>query len=327
MNNIKYFDYSLKNEDNEDDIRKILDPKGVVVISQEKKNKLMKEVEKLEKLITKYYNIKKVIIEKDEQNTILDEIIKIIETSKENINYTPFAKYFLVLGYSFSKVKNIFRKIQIDEKRELMEYLLDMYIKNRYEIYKELGYTHSILQIMADEATSKRYGAIGLKALKKILEPLGFVYVEKKEDFEKQDYCFINTDKKGKKLFDKILEEKKVDFTYKKDEDNKYSDMLIKIKQNYFILEHKLTNGVGGLQNLEIREIIKFIEYDEKKAKKIHYVSCLQGDFFKNLNSDATKKKNVGQRKNIIETLKKHPDNYFINGKGLEKLVKDYMER
>lgn len=50
-------------------------------------------------------------------------------------------------------------------------------------------------------------------------------------------------------------------------------------------MEHKLTNGGGGSQNAEINEIIQFINYGEA-SNKVHYVSCLAGNFFKKLNKD-----------------------------------------
>ena len=83
---------------------------------------------------------------------------------------------------------------------------------------------------------------------------------------------------------------------------------------------------VGGSQNAEINEIINFIRYDEKKEKKIHYVSCLQGDFFKSITPDSTQPKNVAQRENILNALKEHPNNFFVNGKALEKLIEEYKK-
>ncbi len=102
--------------------------------------------------------------------------------------------------------------------------------------------------------------------------------------------------------------------------------MLFKVNNDFYVLEHKLTNGCGGSQNAEINEIIQFINYTEEN-KDWHYVSCLQGNFFKKLNENNKEPKSANQYKNVINNLNQNPNNFFINGKGFEKLIHDLVSR
>ena len=54
--------------------------------------------------------------------------------------------------------------------------------------------------------------------------------------------------------------------------------------------------------------------------RDIHYVSCLQGNFMKLLNSNNDNPKNQVQYKNILKHLEKYKQNYFVNSQGLKKL-------
>ena len=88
-----------------------------------------------------------------------------------------------------------------------------------------------------------------------------------------------------------------------------------------------MTNGDGGSQNAEINEIISFIKQQEVN-KKVHYISCLEGNFMSKLNianSNTTKQNNkhISQYNDIVNNLTKYQNNYFVNGNGLKMLIKD----
>jgi len=53
----------------------------------------------------------------------------------------------------------------------------------------------------------------------------------------------------------------------------------------------------------------------------------LQGDFIQYLTEHSTQPKNITQRTNIQTTLNEHSNNYFVNGKGLEQLLKDFIQK
>ena len=126
-------------------------------------------------------------------------------------------------------------------------------------------------------------------------------------------------------MFNRFLKENNIIFEFRKTRDNKNPDMLLKINDEYFIVEHKLTNGGGGSQNAEINEIIQFINYGEEN-KHWHYISCLQGNFFKKINAENQEPKAASQYKNIVNALNSYPQNYFINGKGFEKFINDFTK-
>lgn len=327
MNNLEYFKYSL---DNRDSVENFVKPEGVKVINESADDDpsiLMDVVNKLNGLITTYSTLKsmgkssteKVVIE------VVDKICKILEKRDLNVNYAPFCVYFQVMRYSYASYKENYLSMDCQEKRDLIIYLLDAYLDNRYEMYEYHGYSHMVLQVMSDASSSRRNGTIGIQMLQAILNPLGFKYVHNYEDLISEKFCYIDSDKKGKKTFKDFIKNKNIAFEFQNSRENKYPDMLIKINNDYFILEHKLTNGGGGSQNAEINEIIDFTRYDEND-KNIHFISCLQGDFLQYLTEHSTQPKNIIQRENIIEALTDHPNNYFVNGKALEKLVKDYMK-
>ena len=59
-------------------------------------------------------------------------------------------------------------------------------------------------------------------------------------------------------VFFNFVKNFKLNFKSSKLRDNKIPDAVIRINNEYYIVEHKLTNGSGGSQNAEINEIIKF---------------------------------------------------------------------
>lgn len=324
VSNIDYFKFSQTHDD------EILDesrPEGSLVINinpSEPKTPLMKANEKLIDLISKYKEIKdNGTIDDGTKINILDSIINIIENTRL-INYSPFCVYFQVIGYSYSAYMNEKDSMTSDEKREKIDFLLNLYIQYRHELYLNHGYSDQILQVLSDAASSKRKGKTGIIKIEEILKPLKFTRAKKMIDLNYQEFCYILPDKGDGKLFDDFLFKHKIAFDFSKVRDNKKPDMLFKIKNDFFILEHKLTNGGGGSQNQEINEIIQFINYEET-SNNWHYISCLQGDYFKRINKTNTEPKVVSQYKNITDALSLHPGNYFVNGKGFEKLIKDLV--
>ena len=143
-------------------------------------------------------------------------------------------------------------------------------------------------------------------------------------DLDGEGTGFLLPDKGDRKEFDYFLQERNIDFDFRKIRDNKLPDMLLKIKNDIFIIEHKFTNGGGGSQNAELNEIIQFVNHSEKDSK-VHFVSCLQGDYFKKLNSNNKEPKARTQYENIVGALSKNLNNFFVNGKGLKKLVADFV--
>lgn len=322
MDNKDYFKFSQQNDD---DIVDFSRPEGVLVINRnasEPETALMIANHNLTELITTYKTIRNdKDVDPNYENKILDRIIHIIETTNL-INYSAFCVYLQVVGYSFSSYNSEKNAMVQSEKRDLIRQLLDLYIDNRHDMYLYHGYSDQVLQVNSDAASSRRKGKTGIEKMEDILKPLGFVKAKTILELKGRRFCYLLPDKGDLDLFNRFLRENGIVFEFRKTRDNKNPDMFLKIKDDYYILEHKLTNGAGGSQNAEINEIIQFINYDEGK-EHWHYISCLQGNFFKKLNSSNLEPKAASQYRNVINNLNNHKGNYFINGKGFEKLMHD----
>lgn len=326
MNNKFYFEFSQEHRDTILDFSK---PIGVLVINKnnsESETDLMRKNHELINLITTYETLKKENAIKDEYvNIIVDKIIEIIETT-DLINYSAFCVYFQVVGYSFNSYKNEKNKMTINDKRNLFKQLLDLYIDNRHDVYLFHGYSDNILQINCDAASSRRKGKIGIEKMESILNKLNFFRAKTIQDLKDKPFCFLLPDKGDIYLFNNFLKNNNIVFEFRNSRDNKNPDMLIKIRDNYYILEHKLTNGAGGSQNAEINEIVQFINYSETNPKW-HYVACLQGDYFRKLKVNNNEPKTKAQYENIVKNLKWNSSNYFVNGEGFKKLILDLVNQ
>ncbi|WP_406617001.1 hypothetical protein [Mycoplasmopsis adleri] len=212
--------------------------------------------------------------------------------------------------------------MNLNTKRELFKRIVQLYIENRHSIYCYHGYSNQALQINADLATNKRKGKTGIKQILNVLEPYSFIKANSLNEFNNYKFMYILPDKGDKELFDKILKDKNIRFQFRKERENKNPDLLIKIGDEIFIVEHKLTNGSGGTQNAGINEIIRFISHSEINPK-VHYVSCLQGNVFRKLNQQNEKSKI--QHTSLIDSLKMNPQNFFLNNNGFSQLILDYI--
>ena len=239
--------------------------------------------------------------------------------------YSSFCVYLQVVGYSFNTYDSEKNALNLDEKIKLLKSLVNLYIDNRHDLYCYHGYSDQVLQVNSDASSSRRKGKMGIEKMEDVLYPLGFKRAKNLLMLKNLALCYILPDKGDINLFNVLLNENNINFEFRQTRDNKNPDMLLKIYDDFYILEHKLTNGAGGSQNAEINEIIQFINYTESKLNW-HYVSCLQGNFFKKLNELNSEPKAANQYQNVINNLENHPNNYFINGKGFEKLITDLVE-
>ena len=349
--NIYYFKYSLNNSDT---IIDFSNPSGVEVISKNKElqpKELQMANNKLIDLITAYkvLNLQKYPDNNSIKQIVLD-IIKILDNVKL-INYSAFCAYFQVLKYSYSTYKSEQKYMNENDRIELLKKVLNMYLDNRHNMYSSYGYSDQVLQVMSDISSARRNGKTGIEKIESIIIPNGFI---KAKLFDKllleRSKCYILPDKDGKSLFEEFIRYNQIDFKFSAERDNKYPDLLLKYNDEIFIIEHKMTNGDGGSQNESINEIINFIKQTEKN-KNIHYVSCLQGNFIKalakdnnidnidrdffnidisqyaesNITTGNKKNKHEHQYSHILQNLKVYPENYFVNGFGLELLISDII--
>lgn len=322
MDNIELFELSRANSSLNFDFS---NPRGVLVIpkSKDQENELTKANHKIIDYITTYKVIKDKPEAEELKKNIIGEIIRIIETT-DHINYSSFCIYFQVLKYSYSAFMGT-NTLTDDDKYELIKNTVELYIENRHDIYMSHGYSDQVLQVQSDAASSRRNGVTGTNSLSTIMESKGFSRAKSYVDIL-GNYAYILPDKGDKSLLDEILSQNSIDFEFQKTRDNKNPDLAFVLDDDIFILEHKLTNGGGGSQNMEINEIISFIGYSENN-KKVHYISCLQGDYLNKLNEENGEPKAAAQYQNIMNNLSNNKSNYFVNEFGLSELIDFYKER
>jgi hypothetical protein len=316
--NQEYFDYSRKTHKTLPDFSK---SNGIMMLSSRKgeNTALMRINHRLTQLIDEYDSDAN-NISKDRKDEILGEIFSML-LKEENINYTPFAQYFKVLSYSYGTFVKA-KHLSVNERLSILEGILKHYIANRHYIYLEHGYSDIVLQVMSDDYSSRRQGGSGIDKIDKILIQLGF---DKANDLERysNNYYFF-PDKDGKRLLDPFCQKNHINFQFKKDNQNKYPDVVIVIDQHILIVEHKLTNSIGGAQNQEINELIRFIDQKENSSN-VHYIAFLQGDYIELFNEHnlASGDKITQQYNHIVQTLKKEPNNFFVDENGFASLVND----
>ena len=101
-------------------------------------------------------------------------------------------------------------------------------------------------------------------------------------------------------------------------------DFLIKNNDHIFIVEHRHMKESGGGQDKQINEVISFISFSESNVK-IHYISFLDGIYFNLfINKKYFEEDEIShQLKNIKRSLNQNKQNYFVNTKGFDKLLKE----
>ncbi len=320
VNNIKLLNISLKSP--EPIIDEFYIKSGNIIISNNPKNptELMKKNNALLESISAYNfaknNKNKAMIEKATEKIL--EIVK-----NKNINYSEFVSFWPVVDISYS----LFSKLNNKDQFEIIRNIADKYIELRHCIYLSYGYSPTTLQVGKDAKAHKESGSLGLNKVAKILDQAGY---QKANHFLLEDFIcqgskkYIESDKKGKRLFKDLLKCYKIKFSWSKSKEQKMPDFLIRSGKDIFIVEHKHMKEGGGGQDKQINEVISFISFSENNPN-MHYVSFLDGIYF-NLFTNKKyliKGKIFNQLNNITKNLKQNPQNYFVNTKGFMELIKN----
>lgn len=318
IDNIKLLEFSFENP--EPIIDEFYLKNGNLIIAENPKEltDLMKQNLNLLESISAYNFAKKNKNQVTAKKAI-ETIFKIIKS--KNINYSEFVSFWPVVDISYS----VFSKMNDDEKMKILKIIIEKYIELRHNLYSTYGYTPTTLQVGKDAKAHKESGSLGINKVSKILDSFGFnkANSETVEDFTKGDKKYIETDKKGKKLFKELLIHYKIKFSWSAEKEEKMPDLLIRYRDNIFIVEHKHMKEGGGGQNKQINEIISLIGFSESD-KKIHFISFLDGTYF-NLFTDnkyLTKGKILKQINGIRDSLKINKQNYFVNTAGFKELFK-----
>jgi len=318
INNLKLFEYSLNNP--EPIIDEFYLKNGDLIISENSKKPtdlMLKNIDLIESISA--YSFAKKTKSSATARKALKKISKIIKN--KNINYSEFVSFWSVVDISYS----IFNKMNGKEQLKILKNITEKYIELRHSIYSTYGYTPTTLQASKDAKAHKESGNLGIYKVSKILDSQGFKKTndESIKKFISGKKKYIESDKKGKKLFRDLLKYYKIDFKWSSKKENKMPDFLIRCDNNIYIVEHKHMKEGGGGQDKQINEIISFIGQSEN-SKKIYYVSFLDGIYF-NLfaNKNLNKGKILNQISNIKNNLKNNKRNYFVNTAGFKKLLKN----
>jgi len=317
INNIELFEKCIENKESYiDPYYNKLDNK-LITDNPSKINKIMISNKSLLENITAY-KIAMISNNLEMKRIIIENIIK--ELAVPGINYSEFVSYWSVKDISYS----IYNKILFnkDLKSEFLEMIVPEFIKDRHDIYTNHGYTATTLQVMYDSKSHKRNGDAGKIKIEDILRNTGFNYLNSNNliEFEKNDKIFIFPDRTEKILFNEIIKKYNINFNWSKNHENKKTDILIKNRNIFYIVEHKHMKESGGGQDKQMSEIIDFISY---KDLNVSYISFLDGIYF-NVIADQDNKsgKPFIQKQSIIKNLENNKQNFFVNTYGFNELLK-----
>lgn len=235
----------------------------------------------------------------------------ILNLNEEGSNYTPFVREMISRDLSLS----LFKSLKTVEKRELLNDLVE-----KYEIKKSNRKNMKFaFELLYDDGTSRRKSHNGTEKMQEIFESLGYSKY-RKEVYQFEDTNFyIFPDKDGKKVFDSILEKEIVDFGFRDKKQGKYPDALVKRGHEIYIIEHKNIDESGGAQNKQVGELIDFIRFTPSKPH-FHFVAYLTGFYGRKImNPEQPKQKK--QKDTIVRQLRQSPENYFLIGDGLKKII------
>jgi hypothetical protein len=285
-------------------------------------NKLMKSSVELQRFIDTYCTLRinmKLDPSDEKVQFVISSIIKVFGVS--GMNFTPLSQYLMVHNLNYS----VFCDLKDDEKRQILVYVLDAYIVNRHLMYSNHGYSNIVLQVMSDNYSHKRKSKAGIEKIVSQVETHGIERLNDIKAVDKLDSFYILPDKGDKGYFNAILKKYEIDFTFSRNKQDKYPDLLFKKGPEIFIVEHKNMKENGGGQDKQISEILDFI--DEKETNpNVHYITYLDGIFSNLLVANATSK-NLTQYEYLLRVLNDNSRNFFVNTFAFEQLLEDIIKK
>jgi len=310
--NLDYWEISLKNP--EPIIDEYYTFNKLIVQNQN----LIQKVERLRELITTYC----VLLEIDKQalGKILDEIYMI--ALHKNIQYTEFIAFWKTLDLSYSSL----RQLPEQDRKLMLHKVLEEYCEKRRKLYDELGYSNVVVQALYDSGVSRKKGKAGIEKITNlILQKLKNSQIFRTIDELRSQILGYFLPDKNKTLFDEFIENYNIEYRFSQTYQGKLPDVVLKVVDQFFIIEAKHINETGGAQDKQIAELISFINQREP-SQNIHYVAFLDGLYF-NYFINPPKGSKVSQQKEDIENCLKHNhSNFFVNTAGFVNLLKDLSE-
>lgn len=308
LNNVDLFNECLKHPVKNIDLvaRETLN-KVILPFDDTVPTELLKRHSKLLELITSYDNYRR----NNDTTYMVEIILKIDDCLKfEGMNYCPFSQYFMVHDVTYDMYLN---KLNIEEK----EYILDCYLEDRHQLYLNRNYSDIVFQVLTDSYSHKRKGAMGVVKLRKICSEFNIPKINDISQI-KYDLYYILPDAGDAELFNKIIDIEHIKFEFKTTHQGKMPDALIKIGNNFLIVEHKILKESGGGQDKQMTEIIDFIGWRERG---VYYISFMAGIYFNELINPRETIKLYKDKQNIYSNLSNCPSNYFVNEFGFNKII------
>jgi len=311
--NIEYWNESLTHPEQLLDDYYIFD--DIIVNDQN----LIEKIKQLRLLIITYCKMTE--IDENVTSKILDKIYNII-VSIENIQYTEFVAFWKNLDLSYSVFKDFKNS---PEPTNILRDILKKYCEKRFELYNSLGYSNITVQALYDAGASRKKGMAGINKLEDLIKSRfkDVIHAEDWNSLENANIAYFLPDSKDEKLFIEFCEIYKIQFEFGKTHQGKEPDMVLKVNQDFFIIEAKHINESGGAQDKQIVEVIDFIKNSES-SNKIHYLSFMDGLYFNKFSQEnITNNKINNQKRNIEEILENHENNFFVNTYGFKSLLND----
>lgn len=321
LDNLAYFEEANKNKE------ELIDPNYQFIVERKvipntiyEDNELTRSNKKVIRFIqtleTNIFELKKDLNDPDIIN-ILNLII--CELKTKGMNYSAFCQYFNIHNMNYS----IFKKLKKEDQIKFLKFIIKPYIENRHHLYLSHGYSNTVLQVMSDNYSHKRKGNYGSNKIADIMKILEVEDLAKMKNKQFNQECFyLLSDKNGKSLFKEFAISHNIRLSEEGKETEKYPDALIKIGDNFFIVEQKNMKENGGGQDKQTLEITEFID-KEPEINNLHYITFIDGIYFNQIDENATSKMHK-QYVDILTVLSKRKQNYFVNSFAFKKLIEDY---
>lgn len=320
--NLEVFTLMKKNPESLID-RYYADQNNLIIIpkTKDESNVLTKAAEDLYRYIDTFETLNTDLKNQTSTDLIHQLLIKIddIIMNTPNINFTPFCQYFLVYNLS----QSLYRVIEDNDRLPLLKDLIIGYIENRHHIYKSHGYTPVVMQTMYDNYSHKRKNKIGGIKIATQLQEIGITnIITHIDEDDVLDTYYLIPDMFNKTLIQEIFNKNNI--TINSDKLSQLPDIIIKIKKDYFLIEHQTMKEIGGGKEKKAKEKLNYIK-QKTTNPHLHFITYIDG-----LLSNAIFSQNkVRQRIRAQEfqrILKVKPQNYLMNTFAFSEFFKDLKE-
>jgi len=286
---------------------------------------LIKKVHDLRSLVRVYGMLSEEGVDSRILELLLEKIMRIL-LSTDNIQYTEFVAFWKVFDMTYS----IFREYDYDKKRYYIRMLLNEYYNRRDKLYSKLGYADSTIQALYDSGVSRKKAEVTTNKIVKMIHEVSGKYkiivgeINTKQQLEQGvslGPCLFKVRRGGRGgLFEYFRKRYSIKYEFDRKQ-HKYPDIVLLVYDEIFIIEAKHVKEAGGSQDKQIRELISFIDQDEREG--VHYVAFMDGTFF---NKFINPRGVIAEFRNDIERILREKSNYFVNTYGFLCMLDDIFK-